>query len=685
MMATTPKLDSLKSCTKIRRLTSKPNMQDSNKAQLVATLHQELVKRSHDFVVRESQKTMITRALGLFARSAVGLVEAPTGTGKSLGYLLPGLVTSMVDKRVLVIATATASLQDQLANDIPKLTALFRACGLSTPRLVVAKGRERHVCPVRLLEVTGTKDMFNGEDDKSLDRLGVAFEAGSWDGLRDTLPEPVSSTQWQRVNNTSSTCIGKRCPQYEECPYYTTQELLKEADVVITNHDYLLTCIAHIPTSPLANESNIYVFDEAHHLGQKLLAAFAHRLDLGSLPEELIQSVLPLCAEHRRRVEIAAEQCREHHFLANQMFSKLTCDRFIHRFPHGQVKDEMMEVLRALSGSATSLLATLDDARNSLRQMRKGTSRQGPRNNSVLDLGEMKLSQLIGEVAAGTACLEQLCSEETLARWISKGVHGAQINCSPFDASSVARRHLWPVVKTALLTSATLATMGDFKPTLMSLGLPATTSTLKLATPFDYSRARMVVPRLAVDGTDRMHPRITRAFVADKALRSTDHQGVLVYFTSRKLMITCYEYLAESERELVLLQGDWQPSALLAEHRRRIDAGHRSIIFGMDSMGEGVDLPGSYCTRVIVARLPFPSPDDPVIATHAEYLEQKGIDPFHILTLALAGRKFAQVVGRLMRREDDGGEVLVLDRRILSKRYGQRILRGTEFRQVVPV
>lgn len=215
-----------------------------------------------------------------------------------------------------------------------------------------------------------------------------------------------------------------------------------------------------------------------------------------------------------------------------------------------------------------------------------------------------------------------------------------------------------------------------------SVGILALQGWEDVKSPFDYTKARIVVPRLVPDGTDRTHGRLVRAFVAEKGVRAREHAGVLVYFTSKRLMQDCYDYLTPEERELVLLQGEWQPSALIAEHRRRVDEGRRSVVFGMDSIGEGVDLPGRYCTLVLISRLPFPSPDDPVVATHAEHLAAKGLDSFQLLTLPKAGLKFAQVCGRLMRREGDSGDVVVLDRRIVSKRYGSRMLKGTEFKSI---
>lgn len=150
-------------------------------------------------------------------------------------------------------------------------------------------------------------------------------------------------------------------------------------------------------------------------------------------------------------------------------------------------------------------------------------------------------------------------------------------------------------------------------------------------------------------------------------------------------MNECYEALTPVQKSQILLQGHLQPSALLDEHRKRIDRGMRSVIFGLDSIGEGVDLPGNYCTLVVITKLPFPTPDDPVMATHSEVLEEKGLNPFVILTLPKAGLKLAQLCGRLVRREGDHGEIAVLDRRLISKRYGQQLLNGTAYKSRVVV
>jgi ATP-dependent DNA helicase DinG len=295
---------------------------------------------------------------------------------------------------------------------------------------------------------------------------------------------------------------------------------------------------------------------------------------------------------------------------------------------------------------------------------------------------QSRAGQLKSELQDSIDCISEFTEDDqTRARWLAKGRNSLEIKCSPFDSAEKARKHLWPLISRAVLTSATLTSLGSFDSMRAGLGLPPDTPTLKLDSPLDYSHAKLIVPNLSVDGNHSSHAAMVRAFLMDYAVRS-EKMGILVYFTNKKQMLDVYNSLTPIEQGLILLQGQWQPSAMIEEHKRRIDDGKRSILFGLDSLSEGVDLPGSYCTRVLVTKLPFPSPNDPVMATHAEYLTSNGMEPFHILTLPKAGLKFAQVAGRLIRREGDSGDVVVLDRRLCSKTYGKQMVRGTPFKAI---
>ena len=652
-------------------------MATPQQTELVAQTYRELFHLMPGFIARSQQKAMISRALGLMTKKAVGIIEAPTGTGKSMGYLIPGIAAASTDDKVLVVSTATAALQDQLAGkDIPLALKAFERAGISGVNVVVAKGRERHACPLKMEALDGsTMELFAESDE---DRAGIMeviklWNQDKWKGLRDDMPVRLNQRAWMKIANTASSCSGQNCPAFEGCPYYETQAAMKTARVIITNHDYLLSTLSNVPNSIFSNSDKcIFVFDEAHHLSDKLLNAFAKKLDLNTSWNEEVKSIVQICKDSHG-LDLTMEMVKGIWSVCADAAIRMLGDSYQHRFTLGEVPPHFKRLLTDLRGHLSSM-------RDALKETKESQARS--ENKALSLIADSRIGQLIGDVNEAINCVEEFISDENIARWISRGRNSIDLNCSPFDGAQKAKKHLWPVVKTGLLTSATFTTMGSFEPMRMSLGLPATTTTLKLESPFDYNRAKMIVPRFCVEATDPAHGRMVSAFLQDHAVAAIEHQGILVYFTSKKLMLDCMSEISEKDRQFILLQGEWQPWAMIEEHKRRIDAGQRSIIFGLDSVGEGVDLPGQYCTRVIMTKLPFPSPDDPVMSTHAEHLKIEGKDPFHILTMPKAGLKFAQVAGRLMRREEDWGDFYVLDKRISTKRYGQQFVKSTSFKGI---
>lgn len=655
-------------------------MATEQQALLVAQAYRALQKNMGTFVVREQQKAMMTRVLAQLTRNTMGIIQAPTGTGKTMGYVIPGVATAVTEDKQLVISTATASLQDQLASkDMPMAIKAFSDAGVEGLSYVVIKGRERHVCPAKL-HALGTSDMFDAEGTDAINTISEAWAGGQWNGQRDSLPGHMRVPQpiWMKVANTSASCSGQACPQFEECPYYEAQAQMKTARIIITNHDYLLATLSSNPNSPLAKgEKNIYVFDEGHHLSDKLLSAFARKLDFSTFWDDDFKAVMTLAPTHSTQIDFAAERARGMWKVCADAIMTMLGDGMIHRFTLGEAPPQFTQLLNDLKGTLSRLQDCLTEAKDAI----KSSSAKGVGKAGLTAIADSRINQLTSDINDAMECIEEFTGEEEMARWLSRGRNSIELSCSPFDGASKARAHLWPVVKTGVIASATITTFGKFDSIIRELGLPSNTPTLMLTSPFDYSRAQLVVPKYAVEATDRAHSRMVRGFVTE-AMKHNEHQGVLVYFTSKKLMTECIEALSLADRALVLAQGQWQPWSLIEEHKKRIDAGQRSVIFGLDSIGEGVDLPGAYCTQVIVTRLPFPSPDDPVLATHAEFLKDQGKEPFSLLTLPKAALKLAQITGRLIRREGDWGEIVVLDKRLTSKAYGNRLVKSTPFARV---
>lgn len=655
-------------------------MATSNQRELVAQTYHAIAELSPGFKVRAQQRAMISRVFQHATTDSIGLIEAPTGTGKSIGYLVPGVIAALTEDRVLVVSTATASLQDQLATkDLPALSQALKAAGICTDlKFAVVKGRERHLCVQKLGELSTNKGLFSEDDDGSIDQLRTVWDSGKWSGLRDTLPITVAPKTWALVANTAATCAGEGCSDYQECPYYASMAAAKDAKIVVANHDYLLTVLANLENSFLCDgASNIYIFDEAHHLEAKLLAAFATSIDFDfSWTDEFIalEQLLGKHTTHALKISLQ-RMLGDWHVCANAVRTTLG-DSAMHRFTLQEVAAELNGLLITLRGTITELVNDLEENLKAVAEAGKRVSRA---RDGLLALMTMRANAIKSELTGVTACIDEFTDPALeRARWLQRGRHSTEVRCTPFDAAEIARTHFWPKIKRAVLTSATLSTLGTFEGICHNIGLPSDTPTLRLDSPLDYSQARLIVPKFSVEATQATHPAMVRAFLLDHAIGS-DQLGILVYFTSRAMMRTAFDSLTEKQKELVLMQGDWSVSAMIDEHRKRIDSGRRSILYGLDTLSEGIDLPGNYCTRVIIPRLPFPCPSDPILATHAEYLTKAGIEPFARLSLPRAALKLAQIFGRLIRREGDSGDVMVLDLRLSTKRYGGQMVRSSQF------
>jgi ATP-dependent DNA helicase DinG len=295
-----------------------------------------------------------------------------------------------------------------------------------------------------------------------------------------------------------------------------------------------------------------------------------------------------------------------------------------------------------------------------------------------------EIDQVVAAVDDYINAWHQFAEDDSLfprARWIEPGpgtsggqIDAVQICSSPFTAGPVLNRDVWPKIDGAVLCSATLAPFGQFDAMARDLGLSVRASTLRLESPFDHSRASIVLPRL------KSSPEKTTAHTAEvttlvRQVMTSADGGVLVIFTSRKQMKDVLAAIGNPWRDQILVQGDAPTDELVRMHVERIDAGLPSTLFGLATMSEGFNLPGRLCTRVVMAKLPFPAPDEPIIAARCEWLAARGQDAFREVMLPKVWVRLAQTAGRLMRSETDWGEVLILDSRMRTKPYGKQLLK----------
>jgi ATP-dependent DNA helicase DinG len=247
------------------------------------------------------------------------------------------------------------------------------------------------------------------------------------------------------------------------------------------------------------------------------------------------------------------------------------------------------------------------------------------------------------------------------------------VNCSPFLAAGTLATHLWSSCAGALVTSATLTALGRFDRFSMRAGVPAEATRTVVPSPFDYASAGVLsVPPMRAEPTDAEQHTAMLVEMLPELLDPAE--GSLVLFSSRRQMEQVYEGLEADWRARILMQDQLSKQEILRRHRERIDSGEGSVIFGLASFAEGVDLPGAYCRHVVIAKIPFAVPDEPVESALSEWIESRGGNPFMELSVPDAAVKLVQASGRLLRSESDTGRVTLLDKRVVSRRYGRAIL-----------
>lgn len=640
------------------------------------------------------------------------VVEAGTGTGKTLAYLLATLpIARQLGKRV-VVATGTVALQEQLVQrDIP---ALMESTGWQYS-ISLAKGRSRYLCPLRLeqcLDVASVKDSgaFLFEDEVNFNpsshviasyrAMDDALKEKRWPGDRDNWPEAIDDVDWQPLTVDRRQCTGRRCRYIRECCFFNARDELEEADCIVANHDLVMADLAlgGGVILPLP-EDTIYVFDEGHRITSTALNHFAGQCRLRSTGNWLgrlqkqVAGTMPLLSDtpdlmnRMEKVAGVASEVEKLVGLSYPLFETLLDqsdqdgDDRRWCFPGGDPGDDARELSVHISES----LGTLDTMLDILSD-RIGDAMDEPH----FPVPRVDLEQLFqhvgvwqGRVEAALHLWQNYAQADQgggppHARWLTL-VQGAggnmdiQLSVSPTDAGHIFKNTLWERCYAAVITSATLQALGSFEIFKKRSGLPDHAQFTVVAGAFDFARAGVLsLPDIGADASEaRAH---TDALIAQLPELIDWDEGSLVLFASRRQMEMVYEQLTPEYMDKILLQGQWSNQEIVRRHKLAIDEGEGSVIFGLASFAEGMDFPGDYCSHVVIAKIPFAVPDDPVHATLSEWLENKGGNAFMELMLPDASLRLHQACGRLIRTETDHGKITILDRRMITKRYGKQLI-----------
>lgn len=679
----------------------------SKAAAYIEEAYTKLANALPDFVPRAEQKQLSLAIAQNFIEKTPFAAEAPTGTGKTVAYLVGSLAAAeqlrgASGAKPVVVSTGTKALQTQLlTNDLPKLAA---AGLLHMNTAVIAKGKNNFFCAQAAEEMLAQneldledlplylKEAEEGEERQLLPDeirpLFDAFEENIWDGDFDNyegvLPRPLD-----RIRVNSETCTGKKCPRYSECPYYQMKARMGNASVIVANHDLVTLDLLLVsqdiePTLPIADY--LCVFDEAHQLPDKALKVGSTEANLAGLRIALdkmrffkksIWSSMDLISL------MDGKGLHEHHFDINVILPYIAdlvraCQGFsvdddtrTRRFARGVVPDQLRALVDQVYNPLQALYVRMSTALGAIH----GYSQQEG-NTSRKDIAEalyrgVGVARTINEALTG---LSSFRDREDVVKWAYITDTKVSLHTSPLEGAAVLKPLLWDASRAqAALVSATLRDLSGFARFQEKSGLPKTAKTMVIPYTFPYGESTLTVANMAATPK----PSERKAYIAELVkkipLHIAQQEATLILFQSRTLLKTLAPYLKDALGETnVLVQGEKPIKQLLSIHTARVDAGRTSVLCGLATMAEGLDLPGDYCRHVMILALPFAVPSDPVEEEIAEIL---GNRYFGERSLPDAAVRLQQMVGRLLRRESDRGRITIFDRRIVSTNYGLKLLR----------
>ncbi len=595
-----------------------------------------------NYEYRAGQLAMAEAAESALAEKKHLIVEAGTGTGKTLAYLVPAILSG---KRV-VISTGTKNLQEQLFfKDIP-----FLERHLGPLRACYMKGRGNYACRQKIYDAE-KEPILDGLEEVADFRIIREWEKTTETGDRSeikTLPE--ASTAWAKIDARSELCSGQKCPQFERCFITAMHQRAQASDIIIVNHHLFFADLA-VKGGPMGEAGGIIpdygavIFDEAHDIedvaGQYFgtsvstyqfeeltrdVAGLAHRKNFGSQELDRILITLGERAAHFFGLFGAAEGRTG--FRSHEAFLIQHEEKYRDILAALEIVALQLELLRAAPEEAIPLV---NRAREISRRL--------------------------------TFWMES--GNKAYVYWIERRGRGTFLQATPIDVSQLLDEKLFDAIDTAILTSATLAVAGEFEFTKQRLGL-RNARTLVVESHFDYSQqALLYVPQ---ELPDPRSPAFTSAAAREMIEILTHSRGrAFVLFTSYQQMRLIYDKVSLEVPFETLMQGTGPRSALLEEFR----ATRNCVLFATSSFWQGVDVPGEQLSCVIIDKLPFAVPSDPVVEARIAAIRNEGGDPFSGYQVPQAAIALKQGFGRLIRSRTDRGVLALLDNRITKTRYGQ--------------
>ena len=618
-------------------------------------------------VQRPGQREMVHAVAEAVAKKEHLLVQAGTGTGKSLAYLIPAVVHAFDTGRPTVVATATLTLQAQIVDfDMPRLARAIAPMLGRQPTYALVKGRRNYLCKHKL------SGGFPADDEGSLLSVGAVDADVSWlgaevvrlrswaeetqSGDRDELLPGVSERAWRQVSVAAHECLGGKCPMVGECFVEQARAGAKDVDVVVTNHAFM--AIDSFEGRQMLPEHDLLIVDEGHDLVDRVTS---------TITDELTVPMIAGAAKRAGRLAATEQVTDASEFLA----------AIVDELPEGR-----------LNGLPDSLALALSRVRDSARGVQTELKPASPEDN---DGARQVARAAIDEIFENA---ERMLDERELdVAWVSKDPRrGSVLKVAPMSVAMLMRDRVFGD-RTVIMTSATLELGGTFDAVAGTLGLrgegaPAWRG-LDVGSPFDYPRQAIayVARHLPAPGRDGLAPETLDEI--EQLVRAAGGR-TLGLFSSMRAAVAATEAMRERFGKAdgkntgaagdsvaggdagadlgsieFICQGEDQTSTLVRQFARE----PRTCLFGTLSLWQGVDVPGSSCQLVIIDRIPFPRPDDPLSSARSQAIARMGGNGFMAVAATHAALRLAQGAGRLVRRGDDRGVVAILDSRMMTARY----------------
>lgn len=609
------------------------------------------------FEFRRTQLEMANAVAGCMADEIPLIAEAGTGTGKTWAYLIP----SFLSGKKVVVSTATKALQDQILDyDIPILKKLVN------PRLrvVCLKGRRNYLCRRRFHEFSYQPTFWNREEARFFHRFHK-WAVDTTNGDRSEIPWLPDHFQfWLEVTSSSDQCLGQNCPENQDCFLNRLRSEAHRADLIVVNHHLFFADLTlRKKGTGILPEYQAVVFDEAHELPDIIETYFGIYFGSSRILELKLDLQRKLKSESRARgerlsLENLADQLDAIVRQFQQYFGRLHGGSG--RFPFSPQKcgKEFLGLLEQLTGALDHTAAVLH-----------GPAQEDPVYESL----QLRSLEMSGELAS---LIEQ--DDAKYITWYEVAPNMFTLHATPVTVDDVIPKDVFPKTSAVVFTSATLSVNGSFDYFRQSLGLVSECREMLVTSPFKYEEQSLLyIPKHLPSPHERDFCQQLAEDARTILLKSRGR--ALFLFTSYRNMYEVHRRLTDKLPFTLLLQGEKPKRSLLAQFKEDLN----SVLFATSSFWQGVDVPGEALSCLLIDKLPFETPDDPILSSRTERMAKEGKNPFFHYQVPRAIMQLRQGVGRLIRSSQDRGIIAIFDVRLLTKSYGQHFLRALPASRIV--